>query len=199
MTSFPKTVAFVGCSRSAVVSIYQKWSKEETVVNRRQWACENPNWTNGRRWPCLMNHQVGGWVCVRHLPGEHMAPGCTMGRRQAGWGSVMLWAMFCWETLGPAIHVDVSLTHTTYISFVADRAHPFTETVSPNDCGLYQQYNAPCHEAKLVQEWFEVHNNEFQVLTWPPNPPHLNSIEHLWDVLDKQVWSMKAPPHNLQD
>jgi len=26
----------VGCSRSAVVSIYQKWSKEGTVVNRRQ-------------------------------------------------------------------------------------------------------------------------------------------------------------------
>ncbi|KAK3511122.1 hypothetical protein QTP70_032105 [Hemibagrus guttatus] len=31
-----KTTAFVGCSRSAVVSIYQKWSKEGTVVNRRQ-------------------------------------------------------------------------------------------------------------------------------------------------------------------
>ncbi|XP_076147537.1 olfactory receptor 8A1-like [Alosa pseudoharengus] len=26
-----------------------------------------------------------------------------------------------------------------------------------------------------------------------------NPIEHLWDVLDKQVRSMKAPPHNLQD
>ncbi|KAK3530727.1 hypothetical protein QTP86_034625, partial [Hemibagrus guttatus] len=31
-----KTAALVGCSRSAVVSIYQKWSKERTVVNRRQ-------------------------------------------------------------------------------------------------------------------------------------------------------------------
>ncbi|KAK3566282.1 hypothetical protein QTP86_030576 [Hemibagrus guttatus] len=31
-----KTAALVGCSRSAVVSIYQKWSKEGTVVNRRQ-------------------------------------------------------------------------------------------------------------------------------------------------------------------
>ncbi|ROL48604.1 hypothetical protein DPX16_12220 [Anabarilius grahami] len=34
--SISKTAAFVGCSRSAVVSIYQKWSKEGTVVNRRQ-------------------------------------------------------------------------------------------------------------------------------------------------------------------
>ncbi|KAK3514127.1 hypothetical protein QTP70_005127 [Hemibagrus guttatus] len=31
-----KTAALVGCSWSAVVSIYQKWSKEGTVVNRRQ-------------------------------------------------------------------------------------------------------------------------------------------------------------------
>ncbi|ROL54964.1 hypothetical protein DPX16_1836 [Anabarilius grahami] len=34
--SIPKTAALVGCSRSAVVSIYQKCFKEGTVVNRRQ-------------------------------------------------------------------------------------------------------------------------------------------------------------------
>ncbi|ROL52482.1 hypothetical protein DPX16_6166 [Anabarilius grahami] len=34
--SISKTAALVRCSRSAVVSIYQKWSKEGTVVNLRQ-------------------------------------------------------------------------------------------------------------------------------------------------------------------
>ena len=53
-----------------------------------------------------------------------MAPGCTVGRRRAGGGSVMLWAMFCWETLGPAIHVDVNLTRVTYRNIVADQVHP---------------------------------------------------------------------------
>ena len=51
----------------------------------------------------------------------------------------------------------------------------------------------------MVQEWFEEHNNEFEVLTWPPNSPDLNLIKHLWDVLNKQVRSMEAPPRNLQD
>ena len=51
----------------------------------------------------------------------------------------------------------------------------------------------------MVQEWFEEHNNEFEVLTWPSNSPDLNPIEHLWDVLDKQVRSMEAPPHNLEN
>jgi len=30
---------------------------------------------------------------------------CPVGQWRAGGGSVMLWAMFCWETLGPAIHM----------------------------------------------------------------------------------------------
>ncbi|KAK3544158.1 hypothetical protein QTP86_003944 [Hemibagrus guttatus] len=55
------------------------------------------------------------------------------------------------------------------------------------------------HKAEMVQEWFDEHNNEFEVLTWPPNSPDLNPIEHLWDVLDKQVRSMEATPHNLQE
>lgn len=28
---------------------------------------------------------------------------------------------------------------------------------------------------------------------------NLNPTEHLWDVLDKQVWSVEEPPHNMQD
>ncbi|ROL47651.1 hypothetical protein DPX16_13366 [Anabarilius grahami] len=32
--SISKTAALVGCYRSALVSIYQKWSKEGTVVNQ---------------------------------------------------------------------------------------------------------------------------------------------------------------------
>ena len=69
-------------------------------------------------------HHVDGQVRVCHLPGEHMASGCTMVGRQTGAGSVMLWAMLCWGTLGPAIHMDVTLTGTTYLSIVADHIHP---------------------------------------------------------------------------
>jgi len=64
----------------------------------------------------------------------------------------MLWATFCWETLGPAIHVDVTLTRTTYLTIVADQVHPFMETAFPNGSGLFQQDNAACHTAKMVQE-----------------------------------------------
>jgi len=76
---------------------------------------------------------------------------------------------------------------------------PCTPFHGKSGCDLFHQDNAPCHKAKMLQEWFEEHNIEFEVLNWPPSSPDLNPIEHLWDVLNKQVRSMEAPPHNLQD
>lgn len=53
------------------------------------------------------------------------------------------------------------------------------ETVLPDDWGLFQQDNAPCSKAKMVQEWFEEHKNIFKA----PNSSDLNPVEHLQDVL----------------
>lgn len=76
---------------------------------------------------------------------EHLVSGCTMESRRAGRGRVIIWAMLCWETFGPAIHVDVMLTCTTYLSIIADHVHLFMETVLSDSCGLFQQANAFCH------------------------------------------------------
>lgn len=62
------------------------------------------------------------------------------GRQPAGGSSVLVWTVFCWETLGLAIHVDVTLTCTNYPSIVA-------ETVLADGCGLFQQDSVPCRSA----------------------------------------------------
>ena len=62
-----------------------------------QWAREHQNWTL-EQWkkvawsdePRFLSDHVDGRDRVRRLPGEVMAPGCAVGRRQAGGGSVML-------------------------------------------------------------------------------------------------------------
>lgn len=44
----------------------------------------------------------------------------------------MLWAMFCWETLGPGIHVNDILPCTSYLNIIADQMQPLVEMVFPN-------------------------------------------------------------------
>lgn len=52
---------------------------------------------------------------VHYLPGEHMEPGCTMGRGLRQCDAL--------ETFGPAIYVDVTLTPPSYPSMGADGTH----------------------------------------------------------------------------
>ncbi len=67
-----------------------------------------------------------------------------MRRRQASRGIVMFWPMFCWETLDPGIHVDVTLAHTTYLKIVTDHVHHFMAMVFTDGSDLFRQDNAHC-------------------------------------------------------
>ena len=99
----------------------------------------------------------------------------------------MLWAMFCWDI---ALALVSSHSCGCYFDMYHLPKHCCRPCAPFHGNGIpwwHWQDNAPWHKAKMVQECFEEHINEFNVLTWPPNSPDLNPIKHLWDVLDKQV------------
>ncbi len=123
-----------------------------------------------------------------------MDPSCLVSTVQAAGGGVMVWGIYSWHTLGPFEHC---LNDTAYLSIVADHVHPFMTTVYPSSDGYFQQENTPCHKAQIISDWFLEHDNEFTLLTWPPQSPDLNSIEHLWDVVEREICIMDVQPTNL--
>ena len=162
------------------------------------WASELDHWAmeeDGLVWWIPFSFKSCGWLGAFALLTweEHMAPGCNMGRWLADGDSLMLLAMFCLETLGPAIHVDVTwhLPH----SIVADHIYPLMETVFPDGCGLFHQDNAPYHKEKLFRStttslrcWLRIQIPQISIQS--------SICGMCWT---NKFRSMEAPPRNSQD
>ncbi|KFM66064.1 Transposable element Tcb1 transposase, partial [Stegodyphus mimosarum] len=178
-----------------------------TAVHRRrrlEFARQYSSWTS-TEWRQVafsdesrfMLHRTDGRWRIRRETSERNHPATIAGTVQAGGGSIMVWGMFSWHSLGSLIIVEGTMDQYKYASVLADHVHPYMRIVFPQDDGIFQQDNARCHTAASVRAWFEEHQDEFTVLPWPANSPDLNPIEHLWDHLDQVVRAMDPQPRNL--
>ncbi len=98
---------------------------------------------------------------------------------------------------GHLVPIEQCLNATVYLSIVAGHVHPFMTTVY-HLLMYFQQDNPPCHKAQIISDWFPEHDNEFTLLKCPPQSPDLNPIEHLWDVVDREILIMDVQPTNQQ-
>lgn len=114
-------------------------------------------------------------------------------RREAGRGSVMLWAMFFWETLGPGVHVNLVWQIPMSLALLLT-IFPFMEILFLDGCGLLQGDNALCHEPKMVQACSEEHKTESRYWFFP----HFPLISHPSSLI-QSTKQILFPPCKSQD
>ncbi|GBM07172.1 Transposable element Tc1 transposase [Araneus ventricosus] len=109
----------------------------------------------------------------------------------------MLWGTFSWAALGSVVVVEQTMKAANYLNIIANQLHPYMAFVFPTGNGIFHQDSAPFHKARIVLEWFEEHTDEFHLMSWPPNSPDINLMEHIWDVMERQLRAQTPPLPNI--
>ena len=109
----------------------------------------------------------------------------------------MFWGCFSWHGLGPLVPLHESVTGQMYAKVLQKHAIPSLYKLVPCKQGIFQEDNAPPHQAKIAADIRNASN--IPVLPWPAQSPDLNPVKNLWNEVDKKVRSLPNQPKSLKD
>ncbi|KAJ8890417.1 hypothetical protein PR048_009925 [Dryococelus australis] len=140
-----------------------------------------------------------GRVRVWRKPNEAMDPGCQQGTVQAGGGSVMVWGVSTCLGLGPLVHVPTKLNGNCCKTLLDNHLQPFIDLSFADNNGMFQQDNVLPHWAMDIQDLFEDHSGEFQLMECPARSPDMKPIEPLWDIVERAIHTQDPAPRNTRE
>jgi hypothetical protein len=114
---------------------------------------------------------------------------------QQGGFSVMFWGCFSRHAKGPLTVVEGRIDSQKYLELVQEVVMP--EIQASGVDLIFMQDNARPHTARVVTDYY--HENNVQMLDWPPQSPDLNPIEQIWAIMKEKLYSQKSFPKNRDE
>ncbi|GFX41665.1 transposable element Tcb1 transposase [Trichonephila clavipes] len=106
----------------------------------------------------------------------------------------MVWGCMPSHGVGRLYIVSGTVKDMDYIEILQNKLLPTARDLFGNQSWIFQDDNAPCHCAKVVQKWLKDHT--VKRMNWPGQSPDFNSIEKLWFKIGYEV-SKKKPSNTV--
>ena len=167
-------------------------------------AREHQNW-QARHWcPVLFTSESrftlstsDGHERVWRRQGQRYAACNIVQHDRFGGGSVMVWGGISMEGRTDLYWLENgSLTAIRYRDEILEPiVRPYAGAVGPGF--LLMHDNARPHVARVCRQYLE--DEGIDRIEWPSRSPHLNPIEHLWDIMFRSIRHCQVAPQTLQE
>ncbi|CAB5380207.1 unnamed protein product [Rhizophagus irregularis] len=127
-------------------------------------------------------------------PGEELNPDCIAVTVKHN-SSKMFWGCFSWNSFGPIVSLNGSVTGQTHVKVINDYVVPTLHRYFPRGNGIFQKDNAAPHCAKVAV--FVRKNAGIMMLDWPAQSLNLNPIENLWAEMKMMVRHRSPSPSSI--
>lgn len=169
-------------------------------VRRLNWARNHINWQLNQWQHCVFADESriclypdDNRIRVWRARGERFLENHGISRVSFGGGSLTVWAAIYAGGRSPISIIHGTVNGERYLQILRHNVRPIADIMG-NEF-IYVDDNARPHRTAPVNNFFLEEN--LVRMDWPATSPDANPIEHIWDVLKRQIKRRQVQPNNL--